>query len=91
MSPSAVFGYIPQESNTHTPKLVQKKKNKLDDIPASVPDNILFTFKFLKIFIAIIGRRKPLQVNRKIFELPINKSDSDIIPRVNKKADFLFK
>jgi hypothetical protein len=91
ISPNIVFGYMSQESNVHTPKFVQKKKNKLDDTPARVPDSILLTFKLLKILIARMGRRKPVQVNRKIFELPINKSDNATVPKINKNVDFLFK
>lgn len=91
ISPRAVFGYIPQESSAQTPKLVQKKKNKLNEIPASVPDKTLFTLRFLNMFMAKMGSMKPLQVKTNIFELPINKSDNATIPKVNKSVDFLSK
>lgn len=90
-SPSAVFGYIPHESSAQTPKLVQKKKNKLDEIPASVPEKILLTLNFLKIFMAKIGNINPLQVNINILVFPIIKSDRITIESVRIKAVFLSK
>jgi hypothetical protein len=88
-NPKAVFGYIPHESRAHTPKLVQIKKNKFDEIPARVPAKILLILRCLNIFIAKIGSIKPLQVNKNIFELPIKKSDNAIVPKVSKKVFFL--
>jgi len=91
MSPIAVFGYIPQESSNQTPKLVQRKKKMFDKIPASVPDKILFNFKFLNTPMNSIGSKNPLHVNIKMFELPISKSEKTIKIAVSIKASFLSK
>lgn len=90
-NPSAVFGYIPQESSAQTPRFVQKKKNKLDEIPAKVPEKILFVFNFLNTPMAKIGRINPLHVNKNMFELPMIKSDSATTPKVRIRVVFLFK
>lgn len=91
MSPIVVFGYIPQESKAQTPRLVQRKKKMFDEIPASVPEKILFNFKFLNMPMNSIGSKNPLQVNIKIFELPIIKSERIIKIAVRIKASFLSK
>lgn len=90
-NPKAVFGYIPHESRAQTPKLVQIKKNKLDETPARVPDKILFTFKLLNMPIAKSGNINPLHVNKNMFELPIIKSDRATTANVSMKVVFLFR
>ena len=90
-NPISVLGYIPQESRAQTPRLVQRKKKMFDDIPASVPEKILFNFKFLNTPINKIGSKNPLHVNIKIIELPITKSEKTIKITVRIKASFLSK
>jgi len=62
-----------------------------DDIPASVPEKILFNFKFLNTPMNSIGSKNPLHVNIKMFELPIIKSEETIKTIVRIKASFLSK
>lgn len=67
------------------------KKKMFDEIPASVPEKILFNFKFLNTLINKIGSKNPLQVKIKILELPIIKSDVIIKTAVSKNTNFLSK
>jgi hypothetical protein len=86
--PIAVFGYIPDKSQT--PKFVQMKKKRLADTPAKVPLRVLIRGDvFWALFKNKAGMRNPLHVNIKILVLPIIKSEKSIIKNIIQKLSFL--
>ena len=79
--------YMPQESKSQTPKLVQMKKKRLDRTPKLVALIISnFVPLILNIGMSIVGNKKPLQVKTKMVVLPITRSVAAMSKNVSLNA-----